>query len=992
MAQFAALSAHWPFLLTVTPLFGAALAAIQGRRGVASARQSAMVNSTLTLLAALAMAAQFFSAESAHPGITSPLFHWDLAAGARIAKVHVAFGVDGISLGPLLLIAVIGWVVIWTADRARREVSATSYADMLIGQAIGFAMFAAQDALLFLAAGEFAVWWLFVMTGRQGGPDRRVAARQVLLVGWTAHALWMLAIIGLAACHSWIETALNGSASDFSFHFADIIVRQSRRILGNETALRVWIPFQAWIVPLWLGGLILRWPLVPFHGWWPHWISQARAPVAALGGAILILEAGYVWFRFVVPFGFSPLNGWSLLLSLWAGAGLLWCGVSAVGQTDPRRLIGLLTVGSLQLALVGCISGSVTGELAAAQMLGSLALAQTTALLCPGRNPFLRTISLCLLGVLPAAVFLTGGGAIWLIESRGIGFTSLATFAGCALLSWAAIRAAINDATSNAPADESASRRDWLVALPLVLIVIAGLLPNWWQPAVRSAWESLHDPFTAGINLEPVRPAKNPVKSETAATDARPIWPSAPAIWTVVGIALLLWPRAGQTSAMTSALAVVGLFAGATLEFWPFDANPLQENWATAVWWCALLVGMAALTIRLHTQQSAEGSGAWLLRLAAAAFAARTADLVLAGLAWELVELMRGLLESGSKESIRRDRWRFVVSSVCFWIAVAMFYGLTRSTQLDVIADRLAETIPKNAEGEAIGSASAFGLIATILLVAAIGSRCGLLPWSFGRDAAGGSLLRVLTVWLDRLVGLTLLLLVIRVSGVAYGNPLCIMLCISAAATAGWSAAASAEERRAAMVLNGLLTWQFSLLILFAAASASSATFSAGELQGLTILPMEPFLGGWYLAITTALCGIVAVACWIGLPMYGELFVEHHQGLMMKRPVPAMVLITLLLGVFAACPLWGYWLRALGFLSLALTPQRQLHDDFRSHPLLLLVAVVVLIAGAVHLARVADWLRAMVFDPPVSGFPKSSGWWPECVACLAALMTILGGW
>lgn len=993
MAQFAALSGHWPFLLTVTPLFGAAMAAIQARRGVAAARQSAMVNSTLTLLAALALAAQFFSAETGPPRMTSQLFQWDFDAGARIARVHVAFGVDGISLGPLLLIAVIGWVVIWTLDRANRDESATSYVGILIGQAIGFATFAAQDALLFLAASELYIWWLFVMTGRQGGPDRRVAARQVLLVGWTAHALWGLAIIGLAACQSWIETALNGSASDFSFRFADIIARQSRRILGNETALRVWIPFQAWIVPLWLGGLILRWPLVPFHGWWTNWILQARRPVAVMGSAILILETGYAWFRFVVPFGFSPSNGWALVLSLSAGAGLVWCGISAVGQTDPRRLIGVLTVGSLQLALVGCISGSVTGELAAAQMLGSLALAQTSALLCHGRNRLLRTISLCGLGLFPTGTFLTGGGLIWLMQSRGIGFTSWATFAGCVLLSWAAIRGALNEVIENGSADESFSRRDWLAALPIVLVFIAGLLPNWWQPAMRPAWESLHNPFSAGGTIESVRPAKSLAESDAAATAARPIWPSAPAIWTVIGIALLLWPRTEQTSAGTSALAVVGLLVGAIVEFWPFDAIPLHENWATAVWWSVLLIGLTFLTIRCEDMRpSAETSGAWLLRLAAAAFAARSADLILAGLAWELVELMRGLLESGSKENIRRDRWRFVVSSMCFWTAVAMFHSLARSTQLDVIAAWLAETIPRNAEGGAIGPASAFGLVATILLVAAIGSRCGLLPWSFGRDVAGGSLPRVLTVWLDRLIGLTFLISVVRVSGGAYSDPLCIMLCISAAATAGWSAAASAQEHRAAMVLNGLLTWQFALLILGTAASAASAAISVNESPGLTVLPIEPFLGRWSLAISAALSGIVAGVCWIGLPAHGELYLEHHQGLMMKRPLPAIILIMLLLGTITTCPLWGFWPRAMSFLSLTLTPQRQLHDDFRLHPLLMAVAVIVLSAGTAHLAKAADWLRAMVFDPPVSGFPKSSGWWPECVACLAALMTLLGSW
>jgi|GEM_PF-5915205 len=1070
MGLFADFAAHWPFLLTMFPLCGAMLAAIQARRGFAAARQTAVVNATLTLIAALAMTWQFATlpADSSASRMNSRLLAAEIPIAIEPAdesppvKVHfqLAFGVDGISLIPLLMLAIIGWVVIVTANPfhqagpairvagagALREAPVigvtasgtsppaappppTSYAGLLLGQSLGMALFAAQDFTLFLIAGECWAWWLFAMVGRSGGTERRAAARHLLLVSWWSHALVGLAVIGMAVSHFWMQTAIRGGSLDVSFQYADIITRQARWVFGNETALRVWLEFQPWILPLWIGSLIVRWPLPPFHTWWSALLTQARPPVAALAGSVMILEIGMVWLRFIAPLCPTAGTHWAAWLAAWAGCGVLWCGLSAITQTDKRRLAGLLVAGSLQLTLIAALSGNAAGSLATVQMLGSTALALTTMILSLGRcepaalprtiESSNRSISFSVergcwilaggvLGLCPVVSLLTGSGTVRLIAFQNLGISHSALVVGSLLLSWAVVKHAIS---WELPVEKDARRlslRDSLIALPVLLVLMAGLLPAVWQPVLRPSMDVIHDPFvvtapSTTITTTTISPATSEAFPQIQPTPRDTRWQSASAVWAIVGVVLLLWPAAWRHSRWSGIVAVIGLLIGGAVELSSnggLTESARIDGWSNAVWWLAGLIGVVILTVRPDGAQhpTSEAAGALLLRLAAAAFAAQTNDLALAGLAWELAELTRRLcLTSPPEESQAREnheKLRLILSSACFWSGVVLLYWLTQSTQLSTISIRLAETIPRNIDGDGSGAAARFGLIGLILILSALGSRCGLLPWSFGRSSTGddsSSSPFALHAWLDRLIGLTLLNVLIHAVAVAYGGPLGIMLSIAAAATAGWSIVAVFGERKVAAVIQLMLTWQFAALVLLVAGCcAADASSLVTDAPSWSRIDLWPLITAWFASVTMAACGVTAALCWIGRPTHGATFLEHHQGLLAKRPGEAALLMVLLAGLLTRCPLLGFWPQGLGLIGLVMLPQRLPNDDLRSQPVLIGVAVIVLLTGGVHLAKLAEWFRFIAFDSPLAAVPSSPRWWPRAVTSLAALATTFG--
>ena len=274
MGLFADFAAHAPFLLMATPLFGAVLVWISSRRGLAAARQTALVNATLTLGVAMLMAAKFSSdipPRASSPAQMTSLIPWaEFPAGVRIV---LACGVDGVSLAPLLIVALLGWIVLVTADRCSPQWSAKSYAGLLVGQSLAMGGFAAQDFTAFLVGCELWAWWSFFLIGRHGGPERRTAAQSFLVTSSLAHAAWGLAGIGMAVCQAWIQTEVRRQATGISFLYPDMVWSLARSITGNETALEIWTSFQPWVLALWLIGLWLRWPLFPWHGWWPALLS-----------------------------------------------------------------------------------------------------------------------------------------------------------------------------------------------------------------------------------------------------------------------------------------------------------------------------------------------------------------------------------------------------------------------------------------------------------------------------------------------------------------------------------------------------------------------------------------------------------------------------------------------------------------------------------------------------------------------------------------------
>ncbi len=1033
MNLLAELAAQSPLLLTATPLFGAALAWFSARRSFAAARQSAIINTSLTLFVAGAMAWNFVSIQDSLAGQMMSVarwWRWPLTdASGPLLQFDIALGVDGLSLMPLLAVALIGWVVALTADRCCADWQSDSYAGVLLGQSLAMTAFASQDFLTFLLSCELWAWWAFFAIGRAGGTGRKSAAGLFLISSRLAHALCGLGAIGLVVSAAWIQFELRGRPADLSLRYAHIVWTLARWVKGNETALEVWTNFQPWVLSCWLFGLWLRWPIFPAHRWWSGLWTEARAPIAAFCGATLMLQGGYVFLRFVAPF-FPSGTIWGWLLIDAATLGTLYFGLLAFSQTEWRKLACYSSLAVSHAALLGLISGHPQIALAGWQMLlmASLSVAALALVigwrerrasvasdatgelgfspLSPGGRGWLA-LSAGILGLLPAFAGITGLATLSLWELAQHGVPNLMLLSGALLTGWGILRGMLNSLREDYSVEQTRalfSVRENAIGLLIVAALCLGAALALWQPVVQPTVERLFDPFAQPMSSATVREppsASTVLKTELLDEVHSPpveLWLRAPLLWAVGGACLLFLPRGWLTPRWETVIAIVSLLGGLLMD--ATGARPTSDpSWVRAVLWSASLFGLVQFTI---FSSAASNRGASLLRLSAIGWAALTGDLLIAGLAWELGEVARRLGQTNDapqSSHLSRELMRHLISSACFWIGVACCLGLwSGTTHFAELSASITKAVPRDADAQVLEMPTRWGLATVLLLISAVGVRCGLVPWSLGprRDASGGSIGdRAVDQCLNQLLGLTMLLHFVPVFGVGYGGPLCVVCAVAAVGTGLWSglrvmAASTVNQLLQALMTNALAG---QVLLLAAVAVLSFLVADSGHVRQWDRRPLLNLLAMSCLSMSLAVAGMVAILRRLGEPAYGELFLEQYQGVLSRRFGTTCVLIGFLIGLIGCWPLAGFWPAWLGALGelMTLIPAEQ--EPAQTHPVLLAAVIFFTISSWLHGKRVVEWIRCLTLDPPVAVPPGSGRPWDLIAAvALLAISLLLGCW
>lgn len=1033
------LAAHLPFLLTVSPLFGAAMTWLNGWRGEGAAKRAAVANSTLTLAVAAALIVRSFLDSGGDAAVRmASVFHGGTAGTSAGVTFTWTFAVDGLSLLPLAGIALIGWIAVILADRCVAAGKTACLVELLIGQGLALSLFAAQDFVMFLVGCEAWAWWAFFAVGRQGGPLRRPAAHRLRVTLAASHAAWGLAGIGCAVCHAWIQADVHNRAASVSWIYAEMFARLARWIAGNETAFHAWTVFQPWVLSLWLIGMIVRWPLVPWHGWWSDMTAEARPPIAALCGTTLLLQCGYVLLRFVIPC-FPPGGaGWAMLLATWASLGACYFGLLAITRRDGRRLASDLSLLSMQAILIGILAGNVDVALAAWQFAVIAAFALAASLLSASedrldgmaktapasiRRRTLRALCLGLLSATPCFTIVSGRFVTDLWELRRLGIPNAALLAAGVLGSWAALREILRAGfpsietrwhdpprspsivVNDKRAEDSLAVRptrdvngsEWLIAVLVATALSMALAPASWSPAVRPTIETLYDPFahrdhaqsdasTRSVAVTVRKPAGGAAAHVSESS-------TAPLAWLVCGAVLIVAAHGTRLARWLPAAAVAAIVVGVIIE--PFAAAKSESR--MLLWSFAVMGMVAAAAPRSPSSTTGKGEAAtWLIQLSGLGWAVATRDLLLAGLAWELAGLAQSLRMGHSGETPdrrARERMRRIVSSMCFWLGLVLSLFVAGTTDVDDVGARLMETAPRNEEGLVVALGSRIGMAALVLLFSGIGIRSGLLPWSLGcatSDREG--IVSLLEDWTDRLFGVFLLALVATGFQQAYGGPVTVMLTIAGAATALWGGLSTLGELRAVPLLRQLLACQAGGLVLLVAAAAASGSMTDASLDRFrSPVASGGLLGSSGLVVALAVCGIAALMYRLEATRQGELFLDHYLGLFVKRRGEALLLVALLLSLTAAWPFAGFWFKWLEWVGLVMSPQRHGADVVQPQIVLVMGGVLAAAATILQTNALARWFRSIAFDPPMGAFHISGGGWVMALVLLVVVLSLAAG-
>jgi len=286
------------------------------------------------------------------------------------AEAGVAFslGVDGISLGFLLISALLCFVSLLVRGRFSSTVGfhfQQTCSAMLLVQAALVGVFCARDLIVLWCFWALLVLSSFLLVGLSGGSRRLLASSKVALSGFASLAI----LLGLFLYLGGQAHAIGGR---FEFDL-DVITRVLMPLSSQYVAMGVA-----------LVALGLALPLVPLSGWW----SDTHAQSSALACSVMFLgPALYVFIKIVVPC--FPLAAFNLMPWV-AGICLVGSAIAATAsyfEEDIRRRVAWVGCVQVSIAVVGLSSLNAQGVMGALLISGVSALSLGGLMLCLNHHP-----------------------------------------------------------------------------------------------------------------------------------------------------------------------------------------------------------------------------------------------------------------------------------------------------------------------------------------------------------------------------------------------------------------------------------------------------------------------------------------------------------------------------------------------------------------------------------------------------------------------------
>lgn len=243
-------------------------------------------------------------------------------------------GVDGLSFPLVVLNNLLTCVAIYAS--AREVERPRFYYSLLLLLNFGVVgAFISENLLLFFLFYEIELIPLYLLIAIWGGARRGYAATKFLIY---------TAVSGIAILGSFLGLVWLSGADSFAL----------QRDLANALPLTQQI--------ILLGGLLLGFgikiPLVPLHTWLPDAHVEASTPVSVLLAGVLLKLGTYGLLRFGL--GLFP-EAWSVLapyLATWAVVSVLYGALTAIAQTDMKKMVAFSSVGHMGYILLAAAANT----------------------------------------------------------------------------------------------------------------------------------------------------------------------------------------------------------------------------------------------------------------------------------------------------------------------------------------------------------------------------------------------------------------------------------------------------------------------------------------------------------------------------------------------------------------------------------------------------------------------------------------------------------
>jgi len=311
------------------PLVGVGLIAVLADGSRAMSRWIALLTSLVTM---------YWAGKSVLAGV-APTYDADWFSGAGV-DIRFNLGLDGLSLWMFGLSALLSITAVLVSWEAIEERAPLFYSMLLLLETGMLGVFAARDVILFYVFFEFTLIPLFFLIGIWGSEQRRYAAIKFFLFTLAGSLLTFLGMLAIVFLH-----ARNNPDAGLTFSIPAITAGLAANPLSATE--------QLWIFLALFAGFAIKVPLFPFHTWLPLAHVQAPAAGSVLLAGILLKIGTYGFLRFSMPMlpdATIVCMPWVLWLS---AAGILYGALTALAQSDIKRLIAYSSVSHMGYCMLG---------------------------------------------------------------------------------------------------------------------------------------------------------------------------------------------------------------------------------------------------------------------------------------------------------------------------------------------------------------------------------------------------------------------------------------------------------------------------------------------------------------------------------------------------------------------------------------------------------------------------------------------------------------
>lgn len=345
-----AIRAHLPVLVVILPLFGGLLSLFTSlfqRGGGAVAWLWSCIVTGAMLICSAAMLVEV-------RGRDTPLIY---RLGSWPEEYGIGYSIDTLNAYVILVVAIIAFLTtIYAKQSVASEIPRDRhhlfYSVWLLAIAGLVGITATGDTFNIYVLLEISSLTLYTLVAMGGARDRRalVAGLKYLILG-SIGATFILLGIGYLLM-------LTGTLNMADMHDQLVRMREAGELANNRT---VFVSFAFLMV-----GLSLKMALFPLHLWLPNAYTYAPSAVSALVAATATKVGVYMTFRFVFTIygGVYDSSQDLAFLALCACAGIIVSSVTAIRQTNVKKILAYSSVGQIAYIVLGFSLANESGVMA----------------------------------------------------------------------------------------------------------------------------------------------------------------------------------------------------------------------------------------------------------------------------------------------------------------------------------------------------------------------------------------------------------------------------------------------------------------------------------------------------------------------------------------------------------------------------------------------------------------------------------------------------